>query len=72
MHAHTSHTLDEDLEEAEAPGLRVLMSARRRCNNGRGDVMHEPKVSALHYQDHYCIVREHSLQHVSLANCHNL
>ena len=31
--------------------------------------MHEPKASALRHQDRYCIVRVHSLQHVSPVNC---
>jgi len=39
--------------------LQGLISARGRCSNGRGEIMHEPKVSALAAQDCYYIAQVH-------------
>ena len=50
-------------------GLTCFNVRTRTMQNGRGDVMHEPKASALRHRDRYCIVRVRSLQHVSPANC---
>ena len=39
--------------------LRDLVSARGQLSNGRGQMMHEPKASALSARGHYLIVRAH-------------
>ena len=36
--------------------------ASTKCNNGRGDLMHEPKASVLRLRDRYCIIRVHRIK----------
>ena len=39
--------------------LRDLISAQGQVSNGRGQIMHERKASALSALDHYLIVQVH-------------